>query len=58
MTDPTQRAVAKARLDYSIEYSRHDPLIATLAPVVGFNDEQIDALWNQAAQLKADSASS
>lgn len=53
MADPTQRAVAKARLDYSIEYSRNDPLVIQLAPVVGLSDAQIDALWSQAAQLQA-----
>lgn len=49
--DATQRAVARARLDYSIKYHRNDPLIAMLAPVVGLTDAQVDALWATAAQL-------
>jgi hypothetical protein len=53
ISDPVQRTVAKARLDYSLSYNRNDPLVAMLAPIVGLTDAQIDALWSEAAQLIA-----
>lgn len=49
--DPAERAVAEARLYYSMEYDRGSPLIDQLAPAVGLTVEQIDQYWMQAKEL-------
>lgn len=56
IAETTERAVAKARFEYSLSFRRDDPLIAMLAPAVSLTDEQIDALWSQAVQLKTRTA--
>ena len=42
---PDQQAVARARLEYSDTYDRHDPLVAQLGKAMGMSDAQLDALW-------------
>lgn len=37
--------------EYAIEFERHHPLVATLAPAIGMTEEQLDALWMAAAEL-------
>lgn len=51
MTDPTAKAVAKAKLEYSGVYLRSDPLFDQLGALVGKTPEDIDAIWAQAAAL-------
>jgi hypothetical protein len=45
------RFEARMRIGGSTEFRRHHPLTAMLAQAMGWNDEQVDALWRTAAQI-------
>ena len=50
MPEPA-RTQARIHWEYSVEYERHHPLVASLGAAIGLNDAQIDALWQQALEL-------
>lgn len=45
------RAVARIEWEYSPDVKRHNGLVDKLAPSLGLTDEQVDALFIQAAQM-------
>lgn len=49
--DPVQRKAAEIEWEYAATVERGSPLIAQLGPALGLNDEQLDALFAQAATL-------
>lgn len=46
-----QKAAAKIIWEYALEYHRNDPLVESLGAAIGLTPEQIDSIWEQAAQL-------
>ena len=50
MQEP-DRTEAQIAWDYASEVRRDDPLVQSLAPALGLTPEQLDALFEQAAQL-------
>lgn len=51
LPNATERAVAKARLDYSATYTRDDPLFNQLGAAIGLGPNNIDDLFAAAAKL-------
>jgi hypothetical protein len=51
ISDPTQRAVAQAKLAVSTFYARNDPLVSQLGALVNLTPAQIDTYWMQAKDL-------
>lgn len=49
--DEVQRQAAQIEWEYAATVERGSPLIAQLGPALGLNDEQLDALFAQAATL-------
>lgn len=49
--DLSERAVARAKLDYALIFQRSDPLFASLGPAVGLSESDTDAMWAQGAAL-------
>lgn len=52
IVDATQNVFAKAKMRKASFYSRTDPLLTTLGPVLGVTDEQIDEAWMQAKDFQ------
>ena len=50
LEEPT-RSIAKVAWDFSNEYYRDNPLIESLAPVLGLTGQQLDDLWVLAKTL-------
>lgn len=46
-----QKEAARIQWEYSQEVQRHHGLVASLAPLMGMTDPQIDALFLEASQL-------
>lgn len=46
-----RRSVAKVTWEYSVEFQRGNPLIASMGPALGLTDAQIDQLFMLAATL-------
>lgn len=49
--DASARALAKIEWDHATQFNRMDPLLLSIAGVVGYTAEEIDALWMWAAGL-------
>lgn len=49
--DETERALAIADWEYSADVIRANALVATMAPILGLSDEQLDQLFIAAAAL-------
>lgn len=49
--DAIDRAVARAKLNNADVFTRDDPLIAVLAPMIGLDDTTIDDAWMQAKDM-------
>lgn len=49
--DPTQKALAEVALHDATEYRRDSPTLAAIAAAVDISDEQMDELFQQAAQI-------
>src|SRR5690606_25074078 len=49
--DPVFVGVARARLDYATHFNRDDPLLETMADMIGLTAEQVDDLWTAARNL-------
>lgn len=52
IVDAAQNVFAKAKMRKASFYSRTDPLLTTLGPVLGVTDEQIDEAWMQAKDFQ------
>ena len=50
LTSP-QKEAARIEWDYSSEVQRHNGFVSTLAPMLGLDEAQLDALFVQAATL-------
>jgi hypothetical protein len=50
LPEPT-RTQAWVTWDYSTEFQRNNPLVAALAPALGFTPEQLDQLWQLASNI-------
>jgi phage terminase large subunit-like protein len=46
-----EKSIAKIAWEFSNEFNRDNPLIDSLAPVLGLTSAQLDALWNLAKTL-------
>lgn len=45
------RSTARIEWEYATTFSRTNPLVQALIPLVGLTDEAVDALWPQMAQV-------
>lgn len=45
------RAIAQAKLDYSLSFRRDNDLVEQARQALGLTNEQLDALWTQAAAI-------
>ena len=45
------RSIAQVAWEYSNEYFRDNPLLVSLAPLLGFTESQLDDLWHLARTL-------
>lgn len=50
LDEPT-KSLARVEWEYSIAFQRHRPLVSQVAQMLGWTDEQLDALWRLAASL-------
>jgi len=50
LPDP-QKTIAQAKLDYSLQFRRDNDLVLAAQQALGLTDEQLDALWDSAAQI-------
>lgn len=50
LEEPT-RSLARVEWEYSIAFQRHRPLVSQVAAMLGWNDDQLNALWDLAASL-------
>jgi hypothetical protein len=50
LSDPA-KTIAQAKLDYSLSFQRHNDLVLAAQSALGLTDDQLDALWEQAAQI-------
>jgi hypothetical protein len=51
ISDPTAKAIAKAKFNHTQVFNRSNPLFETLKAGVGVTDAQIDAMWMQAKDI-------
>lgn len=51
LTDETEKMIAKAKANYSVNYSRTNPLFSILAPELGFDDTSLNAAWITAVHI-------
>lgn len=49
--DPTQQALARVALEDTTEWRRDSPLLATAASALGLTDEDLDDLFEAAAEI-------
>jgi len=50
LSDPA-KTIAQAKLDYSLSFQRDNDLVLQAQQALGLTDAQLDALWEQAAQI-------
>ncbi len=50
LPEPT-KTVTKVTWEYSVEFQRNNPLLNTMAPILGLNKEQVDSLFRLASTL-------
>lgn len=50
LPDP-QKTIAQAKLDYSLSFQRDNDLVMQAQQALALTDEQLDALWTQAAAI-------
>lgn len=46
-----QKIVAKAKLEHTLSFRRNNPLVESARQAIGLTDEELNALWLQAAAL-------
>lgn len=46
-----QKIIAKAKLDHTLSFRRDNPLVEAARQGIGLTEEELDALWLQAAAL-------
>jgi hypothetical protein len=46
-----ERSIAKIAWEFSNEFNRNNPLVDSLAPLLGLTQEQLDSLWELAKTL-------
>jgi hypothetical protein len=51
ITDPTQKAIATAKLNHTLIFNRADPLVASMTAAAGLTSVQVDAYWMQAKDI-------
>lgn len=51
ITDPTQKAIATAKLNHSPVFYRDNDFVVQLSAAAGLSTTQVDALWAQAAAI-------
>lgn len=51
LPDP-QRSLAKTEWEYSVAFDRYRGLVSSVGAMLGYNDDQLDALWLLAGSLK------
>ena len=51
IADPTDRETARIEWQYASSFRRDHPLIAMVGNQLGLTEQQIDDMWQQAAQL-------
>jgi hypothetical protein len=50
LPDP-QKTIAQAKLDYSLVFQRDNSLVLAAQQALGLTNDQLDALWKQAAAI-------
>lgn len=50
LSDPA-KTIAQAKLDYSLSFQRDNDLVLQAQSALGLTDDQLDALWEQAAAI-------
>jgi hypothetical protein len=50
LSDPA-KTIAQAKLDYSLSFQRDNDLVLAAQSALGLTNDQLDALWEQAAQI-------
>lgn len=51
LKDPVQREAANIEWEFADRFFRDSPTLVMLGKMLGFTDEQIDAMWEEAAKL-------
>ncbi|MCX2721846.1 hypothetical protein [Roseibium salinum] len=51
ISDETERARALVEWEYATQFSRLAPFVVSLAPSIGFTEDEFDTLWQEAMKL-------